>query len=204
MKSSRKYLSSLKRIVTGTNRNDTSARIELQHKQIATIDRHIEQGYLMVDMVNAVVSIDPYLHIYYQQAIQGDDTKLYRGFCLMLRLWINYQRAYKKGELLRLLEEGCYDTISTREMADIANRKPFRPCMQKLSEAPTLPSSTLSLEERQAWLEQYIEKRYGTLSDTTPLLIIVIDNEGNTIATVEECTHDSSINFQTVSEKKDE
>lgn len=193
--SSRNYLSSLKRIITGTGRTDAVSLVEQQHKQIAAIDKLIAQGYLTVDIVNGIAAISPTLHGYYLQTIDGDETKLYRGFCLMLRLWINFQRAYKKGDLLRMFEEGDYDGINHRELAEAANRRPLDTDKHKQIEAPSLPSPTLSPEERREWLETYIKKRYGPLDDTAPLHIVAVGSTGRFIATVDECTHKRKITF---------
>lgn len=196
----RTYLSSMKRIIQGTNRKGAVAHIEQQHKQIAAISRLIEHGWLMVDMATGIIAIDPYLHTYYQQSIQGDETKLYRGFCQMLRLWINFQRAFKKGDLLRMIDEGDYDGISNRELAEATNRKPFITDSKGNRIPSSLPSPDLTIEERHAWLEQYIEQRYGNYADTEPLKIIVIGSNGKPIVEIIEVSSNNKISFTELKE----
>lgn len=191
----KKYLSSIGRIVTGKNQQKQIAHLEQQQKQIAAISRLIEHGWLLIDMSAGVVGVDPFLHTYYQQSIQGDDTKLYRGFCQMLRLWINFQRAFKKGELLHMLEEGVYDEITTKELAEMTNHKPFFTKTKEDKEPPSLPSSEMKIDERRAWLEKYINQRYGNFADAEPLQIIVIGSKGQPIVKVIEISQEQKINF---------
>lgn len=190
------YLSSIKRIATGKNQHHNQVtHLEQQQKQIVAISRLIEHGWLLIDMSSGVVGIDSFLHTYYQQSIQGDDTKLYRGFCQMLRLWINFQRAFKKGELLHMLKEGAYDEITTKELAEITNHNPFFTKTQGHKEISPLPSSEMNIDERRTWLEKYINQRYGNFADTDPLQIIVIGSKGQPIIKIIEISEEQKINF---------
>lgn len=154
-------------------------------KQVKAIDELIDSGRLVVDMVQGTAAIDSCLYIYYNRP---DDDKLMMGFCQMLRTWIKFQRAWKKGELLRLLDEGAYNRIAMEELTDMIAQKHHHPLMKQKIAPPTLDAEKLKKDEVQlkAYLEEYINGRYCPWPDSAPILVVCIDSQGNGIATIEQ------------------
>lgn len=149
--------------------------IDLFQKQVNSIDKLIEIGYVLIDMKTPLVSIDPYIHLYYTQTVKGDDTALYQGFCTMLRTWINFQRARKKGDLLRMLD--------ARELGSPTPSEP---------EGGTPPKET----------ETNIRNTWRPFGDEELLRIIVVGHDAEPIAIVEEVAAENRISFHSLIAKE--
>lgn len=168
-----------------------AVQVDKLEKSVKTIDTLISSGRLHVDMLQGAAAMDSYLWLYYNQS-----DKMMQGFCLMLRTWINFQRAWKKGELLRLLNTGFYEQFITQEtsgstsslMADIPNRV----------SPPTLPLTkilTATEEQKHRYMDEYIRGRYCPWPDAAPLLVVCIDSEGKAVCSVEQSCIPSSLNY---------
>lgn len=101
--------------------------IDFMERQVKIIDFFIEEGSMVVDMHAALASIDT--RLYARIFMQGDEDLLLSGLCSMLRSWIDFQRAWKKGDLLRMLEAGELDTTVEKieqEYAQLPEANPVR------------------------------------------------------------------------------
>lgn len=153
-------------------------------KQVKTIDNLIRSGRLVVDMLQGTAAMDSYLWIYYTRT-----DAMMEGFCIMLRRWINFQRSWKKGELLRMIEEGAYSNIQEDELKELAKQKQY-PIAMTGRVSPTLLrpekiSSELSNEQKQQYLTEYVNNRYCLWPDAAPLLVLCIGTQSEVIASVE-------------------
>lgn len=164
-------------------------------KQVKAIDNHITSGRLVVDMLQGTAAMDSYLWIYYTKT-----DKLMHGFCIMLRAWINFQRSWKKGELLRMVEEDAFQGIAEDELKELAKQKKHPEAM-KARVSPTLLnpdklSEERTKEQKKQYLEEYINNRYCLWPDAAPVLVLCIGTEGNLIASVEQTVVPSRLNFK--------
>lgn len=154
-------------------------------KQVKAIDNHIQSGRLVVDMLQGTAAMDSYLWIYFTRT---DD--MIKGFCIMLRRWINFQRSWKKGELLRMVDEGAYHSIKEEELKELAKQKQH-PLVMTSRVSPTLLdpdkiSGSLSEEQKKQYLSEYVNNRYCLWPDAAPVLVLCIGTKGNVIASVEQ------------------
>ena len=176
-------------------KRDKAETTDSLEKQVAAIDNLIQSGRLVVDILQGTAAMDSYLWIYYTQ-----DDKLMEGFCLMLRSWINFQRSWKKGELLRMLEERAFDGIAEEELKSMNEMKKYPSAMNgRVSPTPLRPdqlSSTRTTEQKQKYLEEYITHRYCLWPDAAPILVLCIGNNGQLICSVEQTTTPLSLNYQ--------
>lgn len=154
-------------------------------KHVKAIDNHIKSGRLVVDMLQGTAAMDSYLWIYFTRT---DD--MMKGFCIMLRRWINFQRSWKKGELLRMVEEGAYASIQEDELKELAKQKQH-PLVMTARVSPTLLdpekiSGSLSDEQKEQYLSEYVNNRYCLWPDAAPVLVLCIGTKGNVVASVEQ------------------
>lgn len=154
-------------------------------KHVKAIDGHIQSGRLVVDMLQGTAAMDSYLWIYYTRT---DD--MMKGFCIMLRRWINFQRSWKKGELLRMVEEGAYASIQKDELKELAKQKNY-PMIMTGRVSPTLLdpekiSGPMSDEQKKQYLSEYVNNRYCLWPDAAPVLVMCIGVKGDLIASVEQ------------------
>lgn len=187
---------------------DDAAFIESTYMMVKAIDKLVGLGLVEVDMLNALVSVDSCVHIYYRQLLPGskDEDKFYKCFCTMLRAYINYQRAVKKGDLLRMLEAGEYDAI-TRQELDLAGLdkpvdKPGKQPSEGESPCPTLPQGELTDGQKRDWLNSYIESRYAPLPDSTSIVVVTIGHDSRPLVSATECKVTGSIRFKPIGERK--
>lgn len=164
-------------------------------KQVKAIDNLIHSGHLVADMLQGTAAMDSYLWIYYTQ-----DDKLMQGFCIMLRTWINFQRSWKKGELLRMVEEGAYEHIAEDELQMIVKQKNLPEAMMRRVAPAVLHPEKLSGErtdeQKRMYLEEYINSRFCLWPDAAPILVLCIGHDGKLIGKVEQTSVPSTINYQ--------
>lgn len=164
-------------------------------KQVKAIDNLIQSGRLVVDMLQGTAAMDSYLWVYYTQ-----EDKLMQGFCVMLRTWINFQRSWKKGELLRMMEEGAFQHIAEDELQMLAKQKQHPAAMMGRVSPTVLQSEKISKErtdeQKRMYLEEYINSRYCLWPDAAPVLVLCIGHDGKLIGQVEQTSVPSSINYK--------
>lgn len=168
--------------------------IDSQEKQVKAIDNLIQSSRLVVDMLLGTAAMDSYLWLYYSR-----QDKLMHGFCLMLRTWINFQRSWKKGELLRMVDEGCFTRIREEELLETIEQKKYPKAMQSSISPTRLNAEKMMLgseEQRRQYLEEYIQQRYCLWPDAAPVSVVCIGTNGELIASVEQTTKPSSINWK--------
>lgn len=111
------------------------------------------------------------------------------GFCIMMRTWINFQRSWKKGELLRMIEEGAYSELQEAELKELAKQKQYPLAMAgRLSPAlldPDKITASMSDEQKAQYLSEYVCNRYCLWPDAVPVLVLCIGVKGDVIASVE-------------------
>lgn len=97
----------LARLVRRKRTDSHEADIDEYYKGIRAIDKLMESGVLNIDFLRGVATLESYLHLYLlNDDLKNDnDDKAYKDLCYMIRMWINHQRAYKKGDLLRMIDE---------------------------------------------------------------------------------------------------
>ena len=154
-------------------------------KHVTAIDNLIADGKLVVDMFQGTAAMDTYTWLYY-----SDKDQLMLGFCVMLRKWINFQRSWKKGELLRMIEEGNYQYLAEDEIETLAKQKTIHESMKNrvfpiLLQREKL-SGNLSDEQKRQYLTEYVNSRYCLWPDAAPVLVLCIGTNGNLIASVEQ------------------
>lgn len=164
-------------------------------KQVKAIDNLIKSGRLVVDMLQGTAAMDSYLWIYYTK-----DDKLMQGFCIMLRTWINFQRSWKKGELLRMTEEGAFQYIAEDELKMSASQK-HQPAAMTGRVSPAMIrheklSEECTDEQKRMYLEEYINSRYCLWPDAAPVLVLCIGNDGRLIGSVEHTSTPSTIHYK--------
>ena len=171
-----------------------AAHADTLGKEIKAIDNLIT-SHLVVDMLRGTAAMDSYLWIYYSK-----DDKLMQGFCIMLRQWINFQRAWKKGELLRMIEEGQYSFIGENELSELCEQKKFPVELKdRISPTPLKPerlSQSGNEEQKKQYLEEYVNSRYCPWPDAAPILVLCIGTDGSALASVEQTIRPSRLNFQ--------
>ena len=81
--------------------------IENWSKQIEAIQSLIDSNQIIIDFLEAKVVIENKTFMQYRHTLQTDEQndKLFNGFCVMIRTWINFQRAFKKGSLEKITDE---------------------------------------------------------------------------------------------------
>ena len=158
---------------------------ELLEKQVTAIDNLIESEQLMVDMLQGTAGMSSYLWIYYTQS-----DELMQGFCTMIRTWINFQRSWKKGELLRMVEEGAFLNLAESELTDMTANNSMPEAMKGRLSPTQLRIEKLeegmSDEQKKQYLEEYINSRYCIWPSAAPIAVICIGHKGEVIASVEE------------------
>lgn len=182
-------------MVTPKYKKGAAVQVDSLEKQVKAIDHLIASGRLVVDMLQGTAAMDSYLWLYYAQK-----DELMHGFCLMLRQWINFQRSWKKGELLRMVEEGAYTHIRENELMELAKQKQY-PIALTGRVSPTLLrpeklKGNLSDEQKKEYLEEYVCARYCLWPDAAPVLIVCIGNDGKVVASVEQVNQPSNIRYQ--------
>lgn len=163
-------------------------------KNVKAIDNLIHSGRLFVDMLQGTAAMDSYLWLYYNQ-----QDKLMEGMCVMLRDWINFQRSWKKGELLRLIEEGAYSHIQANELQELCEQRKYPSAMEgKLRPTPLRTdklSGTASDEQKKQYLREYVNSRYCLWPDAAPLTVLCIGSKGQLTASVEQTNQPPRINY---------
>ena len=169
--------------------------VDSVEKQVKAIDTLITSGRLVVDMLQGTAAMDSYLWIYYTQ-----DDKLMQGFCIMLRTWINFQRSWKKGELLRMMGEGTFQHIAEEELKMSANQKQHPAAMMGRVSPSILQAEKLSEErtdeQKLMYLGEYINSRYCLWPDAAPVLVLCIGNDGKLIGSVEHTSTPPTIYYK--------
>lgn len=162
-----------------------SEETDLLFRYIRAIDKHIEMGMLSIDIIHSFVVVDNYLHLYYSRPHKYDPDKMYKGFCQMLRLWINHQRSIKKGDLLQMVENGEFDHITKKELEDRNKLSHFlfHPLSSTDDIEPPTDSSTESLRK---YHERYIHQTYSLLSENDPIQVVAIDSKGKPFVVIHE------------------
>lgn len=84
--------------------------LESVRKQVAAVDKMIEEENLSINIGQATAGITPYLYATFFEA-QDDSDAMFRGLAVMIRTWINIHRAIRKGELLQQYDNGELDDI---------------------------------------------------------------------------------------------
>lgn len=79
--------------------------VSMLFDHIEAIKEMIDKSWVSVDIVDKMAMVDPLLHLKLLD-LKSADYKLYMGFCIELRLYINYELSLKRGDLQRLVEEG--------------------------------------------------------------------------------------------------
>lgn len=167
-------------------------RVDQFEKEINAIDKHIESGRLVVDILRGTAAMDSYLWIYYNRT-----EKMIQGFCMLIRQWVNFQRSWKKGELLRMVQEGSYDGIKENELKELLEQKKFPSEVANRISPSNLNEEKMgnSEEQKKRYLEEYVNSRYCLWPDVAPILVLCVGNDGNVIASIEQTQHPSRINF---------
>ena len=168
-------------------------RVDQFEKEINAIDKHIESGRLVVDHLRGTAAMDSYLWIYYTRT-----DKMMQGFCMLIRQWINFQRSWKKGELLRMIQEGSYDGIRENELKEMLEQQKFPIAVNNGISPTNLSEDKIdnhSDEQKRRYLEEYVNARYCLWPNVAPILVACVGNDGKVIASVEQTQHPSRINF---------
>ena len=162
-------------------------------KHVSAIDNLIKNEALVVDMLQGTAAMEPHLWIYYSKS-----DKMMQGFCIMLRRWINFQRSWKKGELLRMIESGTYSGIQEAELKELAKQKQYPIAMTgRLSPSLLQPeklNGNLSDEQKKQYLTEYVNNRYCLWPDAAPVLVLCISMKGEVIASVEQKSNSLKFN----------
>lgn len=182
-------------MITPKYKKGAAVQVDSLERQVKAIDLLIESGRLVVDMLQGTAAMDSYLWLYYTQK-----DELMHGFCLMLRRWLNFQHSWKKGELLRMVEEGAYSHIQEDELKELANQKQY-PIALTGRVSPTLLrseklSGNMSDGQKKEYLEEYIHARYCLWPDAAPILVVCVGNDGKVVASVEQVNQPSNIRYQ--------
>lgn len=168
--------------------------VDSLEKQVAAIDNLIRSGRLLVDMLQGTAAMDSYLWIYYTHS-----DELMNGFCVMLRSWINFQRSWKKGELLRMMEDGAFAHIAQDELNTLSQQKGYPEGMKnRVSPALLRPeklSEDRTHEQKKQYLEEYINSRYCLWPDAAPILVLCIGAQGNPVALVEQTNQPMNLKY---------
>ena len=164
-------------------------------RQLKSIDNLIEKGMLVVDMLQGTAAMNSHVWNYYMQ-----NDKMTHGFCIMLRSWINFQRSWKKGELLQMTEDGSFNRIAEDEIEMLAKQAKHPSVMTGRVSPSVLRTDKLSDdksdEQKRMYLKEYITNRYCLWPDAAPILLVCIGVEGKAIATLEQTTVPSQLNYQ--------
>lgn len=84
--------------------------IDRWKKQIEAIQSLVDSNQLIIDFLKAKVVIGNPLFMYYRHALETEEEndKLFNGFCVMIRTWINFQRGFKRGSIEKILDEDSH------------------------------------------------------------------------------------------------
>ena len=168
-----------------TKKKHPSKTIDSTFRYIHAIDKHIKMGMITIDIIHSLVVVDSYTHLYYSRPYPNDPDKMYKGFCQMIRLWINYQRSVKLGDLMRMVEDGDFDHITTRELEDRKILSNYTSILPHPIKNINLPTDDDINSIRQFHI-QYIQETYRPLADNDPIYIVAIDTKGRPFVVIHE------------------
>lgn len=164
---------------------DAVERTAELEKQVKAVDNLIKSSRLLVNMLQGTAAMDSYLWNYYSQS-----EAMMHGFCLMLRTWINFHRSWKKGELLRLIEEGKYNDLTANELKEYTETAKLPAYMAGFFPPTLLRRDKLSdeygEEQKKRYLEEYVNSRYCLWPNAAPIHVACISTQGKVIVTLEQ------------------